>query len=55
VTYRDWLAAVNRALDDRLGLCRADVPALDWRGLYSAGFTPDEAAQAALEALADAQ
>jgi hypothetical protein len=54
MSYRDWLAAVNAALDDRLGLAADDVPGVAWRDLYDAGFTPSEAAQAALEHLADA-
>jgi hypothetical protein len=53
MTFTQWMTAVDAALDDRLGVRADDLPDLCYRDLYDAGYTPHEAAQAALDNAAD--
>src|SRR5262249_31053840 len=48
MTFSDWMAAVDAALRDRIGLSTGELSGVDYHGLYLDGFTPGEVAQMAI-------
>lgn len=47
-TFESWMRAVNRWIEERLGLHSADLPDCRYRDWYDAGVQPETAALRAI-------
>jgi hypothetical protein len=48
-TYDKWMAEVDDALVRKVGVSSADMPDICYRDLYDSGYSPEEAADEAIE------
>lgn len=47
-TYEQWLATVDKALDNLAGMTHADLEGVDWKALWATGIAASNAARKVL-------
>jgi hypothetical protein len=50
LTFDQWMEQVDAALVRKVGVCSADLPDFCYADMYEAGYSPETAADEAIEA-----